>query len=90
MCRFQSHTLANNEVQIGSISSIPAALMRVCNLSAYHYGVSQLSTQSSNIESQSRQGGNSYSDIKTVVGEDQRGVGGGEFGVRHFEYLERN
>lgn len=31
--------------------------------------------------------GVAYSDIDTIIGEDQSGVGGGELGVRHFEDL---
>lgn len=37
-----------------------------------------------------KEGVNSYSDIDTVIGEDQSRVGGGEFGVRHFEVLENS
>jgi len=70
---------------MGSTSSILAALMRVCNLSAYVQSVTYPAIISTN--PQGPVGGVSYSDLDTVIGEDQSRVGGCELGVRHCEDL---
>jgi hypothetical protein len=66
-------TLAKRVVQMGSTSSIFAALMSDWSLSAWHALVI-LPTPN---------GGESYGDVDTVIREDESGVGGCELRGRH-------
>jgi hypothetical protein len=68
-------TLAKRVVQMGSTSSIFAALMSDWSLSAWHVLVS-LPAPKSNCRG-------SYGDVDTVIREDESGVGGCELRGRH-------
>lgn len=84
-----SRTLANREVQMGSMST-PAALMTVCSLSACYIIKNQMSAGTPSLVGsdlrQSRKFGDcSYGDLNTLIGEDEGGVGRCQLSGRHFE-----
>lgn len=79
-------TLAKREAQMGSTSGTPAALIRELSLSACKVESVSMSSVAMIIHSLiSRNWKVSYSDVEAVIGEDECGVGGSEFGDRHLD-----
>ena len=74
------HTLAKSVVHIGSTSSILAALMSVCSLSA----CTRYALVASFPETAPRSAcefGKTHGDVDAIIGQDESGVGSGELGV---------